>query len=124
MRPFLERKDPVRLLRRRLLIVCLLLLIAVTVRGVWGVYKKEHESRVLRDEAEIQLADLRAREASLRGDISKLKSDRGMEEVLREEYELAKHGEGLIVIVEPNASLPDEKSRTMEWLHRALPWWY
>ena len=112
-----------RLLRRRLLLVALLILVAVAVRGVWGVYQKEKESRVLREEAESQLGDLKNREASLRADISKLKSDRGMEEVLRGEYELAKEGEGLIVIVDPPAPPPEERSGTMEWLHRAFSWW-
>ena len=118
-----QRSDPVRLLRRRLLIVVLLMLIAVTVRGVWGVYKKEKESRQLRHEAELQLEDLKSREASLRSDISELKSDRGREEVLREEYELAKEGEGVIVIVEPPASSPEPQSKTVEWFHRFFPWW-
>lgn len=123
MRLFAQRNDPVRLLQRRLLIVCLLILIAVAVRGVWGVYNKEKESRILRREAELQLMDLRTREGSLRGDIARLKSDRGMEEVLREEYELAKEGEGLIVIVEPHATPPEEESGALRWLHKTFPWW-
>ncbi len=119
-----QRKDPVRLLQRRIFLVILLLLVAVSVRGVWGVYQKEQDSRKLRHEAELQLASLKAREASLRADISELKSDRGMEEVLRKDYELAKDGEGLIVIVEPKESAPPTDARTMEWLHKAFPWWY
>lgn len=120
---FSQRSDPVKLLQRRLIIVCLLILVAVAVRGVWGVYQKERESRMLREEAEIQLADLKTREASLRDDISELKSDRGMEEVLREEYQLAQPGEGLIVIVEPKETSPASSSKAMEWLHKAFPWW-
>ena len=120
---FSQHKDPMRLLRHRLLMVVLLMLIAVTVRGVWGVYQKEKESRQLRYEAELQLEDLKSREASLRSDISELKSDRGREEVLRGEYELAKEGEGLIVIVEPPAPPPEAQSRTREWFHRFFPWW-
>ena len=112
-----------RLLRQRIFLVILLLLVVVSVRGVWGVYKKERGSRELRHEAELKLADLKAREASLRADISELKSDRGMEEVLRKDYELAKDGEGLIVIVEPKESAPSEDSRSTKWLHRAFPWW-
>lgn len=120
---FSQRHDPVRLLQRRIFLVILLLLVAVAVRGVWGVYQKEQESRQLRQEAELQLADLKAREASLRADISELKSDRGMEAVLRQEYELAREGEGLIVIVEPNTPSPEPESRTRQWLHKAFPWW-
>lgn len=101
----------------------MLILVAVAVRGVWGVYQKERESRQLREEAEFQLEGLEGREAALRSDLAALKSDRGMEEVLREEYELAKEGEGLIVIVEPPAPPPQEASAASLWLHKAFPWW-
>ena len=119
----MQRMDPVRLLQRRIFLVILLVLVAVAVRGVWGVYKKERESRELRHEAELQLADLKAREASLRADISELKSDRGMEAVLRQEYELAREGEKLIVIVEPPITPSVPESRTRKWFHNAFPWW-
>ena len=88
-------------MRRRIVILVLLALVFVGVRGVWGVYKKEKESRMLRAETEMQLAELKVREADLRRDMTALKSERGVEEVLREEYELAKEGEGVIVIVDP-----------------------
>ena len=101
---FIQRQDPIRLMKRRLIIAGLLLFLAVAVRGIWGVYQKLQESRTFRHEAEAQLGNLKEREASLRADISKLKSDRGMEEVLREEYELARDGEGVIVIVEPQTA--------------------
>lgn len=99
---FEKREDPIRLMKRRLLVALLLILLAVAVRGLWGVYQKEQESRKLREEAEAQLQNLKKRESGLRESISQLKSDRGVEAVLREEYELARDGEGLIVIVEPN----------------------
>ncbi len=107
MRTFEKREDPIRLMRRRLVILVLLALVFVGVRGVWGVYQKEQESRALRAEAEMQLAELKIREADLRRDMAALKSERGIEEVLREEYELAKEGEGVIVIVDP--ALPEPK---------------
>lgn len=116
---FTQRQDPIRLMKRRLLLLGLLLLIAIAVRGVWGVYAKLQESRVLRQEAESQLANLQAREANLRADISKLKSERGVEEVLREEYELAREGEGVVVIVQPQETksepIPTAFQRFTSW---------
>ncbi len=112
MRTFEKREDPIRLMRRRLVILVLLALVFVGVRGVWGVYKKEQESRMLRAETEMQLAKLKVREADLRRDMASLKSERGIEEVLREEYELAKEGEGVIVIVDPTEPVPKEPEPT------------
>lgn len=88
---------------RRLAAVGLLLVLAIGVRGVWGVYKKAQESHELRVEAEAKLNDLKQREAELRADISLLSTDRGVEEQLRERYDLAKDNEGVVVIVEPPA---------------------
>lgn len=94
---------------RRVAAAGLLIILAIGVRGVWGVYKKEVESRKLRVEAEAKLSDLQQREAELRADISVLRTDRGVEEQLRERYDLAKQDEGVVVIVEPPAPPPEPR---------------
>jgi cell division protein FtsB len=98
-----QRRDPTRLMWRRLAAAMLLIVVAISVRGVWGVYKKAQESYALRVEAEAKLNDLKQREAELRADISLLSTDRGVEEQLRERYDLGKDNEGVVVIVEPPA---------------------
>ncbi len=123
MRTFEKREDPIRLMRRRLVILALLALVFVGVRGVWGVYQKEHESRALRAETEMRLAELKIREADLRRDMAALKSERGIEEVLREEYELAKEGEGVIVIVDPSEpALKDPEPTRMQRIGSWFGW--
>lgn len=124
MRTFEKREDPIRLMRRRLVMLVLLALVFVGIRGVWGVYQKEKDSRALRTEAESQLLELKAREADLRRDMAALKSERGVEEVLREEYELAKQGEGVIVIVEPPTTSPQMPEPTsLQKFENLLRWW-
>lgn len=110
-------------MRRRLIIVGLLILVAIAVRGIWEVYNKERDSRLRRQEAEAQLANLEGREASLRADIAQLKSDRGIEEVLRQEYELAREGEGVVVIVGEKEEAPPPEPSSFPWLEKAFPWW-
>ncbi|MDO8561498.1 MAG: septum formation initiator family protein, partial [bacterium] len=101
-----QRRNPLHLIGKRLLLILLFALVVVAISGVWKVYRKEQESMTLRREAEIQLADLDKRRAQLEADIAKLKTSRGMEEVLREQYNLAKSGEQMIVIVDPPAPAP------------------
>src|SRR3989344_5497098 len=96
-----QRQNAVRLFLRRLGMLALLGLIAVSISGVWGVYKKERESAELRAQIERERADLKARRALLESDLNSLKTDRGIEEALREQYALAENGEQLIVIVDP-----------------------
>lgn len=117
-----QSRDPVRLLWRRLGVLALIILIVFGVRGVWGAYNKEKESRVLRIEAEAKLRDLELRESQLRADIAELKTERGVEGVLRERYDVAKEGEGVIVIVDQSAPPPQPKPTTYQRFKNWLVW--
>ena len=124
MERFVQRRDPLRLLGKRLLLVLLFLLVIVAISGVWKAYHKQQESALLRKEAEVQLADLAKRKAQLETDIAKLNTPRGMEDALREQYRLAKSGENLIVIVDPSAPAPIQAtSSMMDWLKNPFTWW-
>ena len=125
MRSYEQRRSPARLLLRRLGLLALLALVGTALGGVWNVYHKERESAGLRAQAESERADLRERETRLKNDIAALKTDRGMEEALREQYALAEKGEQLIVIVEPAVSVPAEatSSPVMRWFQKMFLWW-
>lgn len=117
MQPFQRREDPVALMKRRLIILALLIAVLLLGRGVYGVFMKERESRALRAEVESELNDLAARETEIRTDIADLASERGIEKALRSEYELARDGESVIVIVGDEA----EEERVEPVPLR--PWW-
>ena len=104
--------------------LALILLIVLASFAVWGVYQKEQESRALRQEAEVQLADLRQQEELLSGHITSLKSDRGKEAALREQYSVGREGEGLIVLVESDQPAPVPQESTMkQWVRKMVPFW-
>ena len=119
---FEQRRDPTRLMWRRLSAVIILIILAVAIRGVWGVYLKEQESRQIRAEAEAKLNDLKQREAELRTDISLLSTDRGVEEELRERYDLTKNNEGVVVIVEPPAPPSEPRPTTFQKFKGWFSW--
>lgn len=60
--------------------------------------------------AEDKVVELREAKAKLGADISKLSTEEGVEENIREKFGLAKEGEGLIVIVDEK-DLPKDKSK-------------
>lgn len=125
MRELEQRRNPLRLLSLRLFTVGLLLIIFALVKGVWSIYQKERETYEGRARAEQELADLDEREAHLRGEIARLRSPAGMEEALRQQFDMAKEGEGVIVIVDrPTKDAEPKKDmdlRTVESWKRLLP---
>lgn len=106
------------------MLVGFFVLVVAAGSGVWNAYHKQKESAALRAQAEAQLSDLTKRQAQLNSDIAKLETDRGKEEVLRDQYALAAKGEGLIVIVSPTTTETQATSSAFaQWLHNAFPWW-
>jgi outer membrane murein-binding lipoprotein Lpp len=119
-----SRNDPVRLFWRRLAIVGLVVLVGTAVSGVWNAYQKETESATLREQAEAQLNDLSAQKSQLDADIAKLGTERGQEEVLRDQYALAAKGEDMVIIVNSSATeVHATSSAFAKWLHQTFPWW-
>jgi cell division protein FtsB len=119
-----QRRDPIRLFGKRVLLILMFALIVVAASGVWKAYLKNQESLSLRGEAEIRLVDLSTRKLQLEEDITKLNTSRGMEGALREQYLLAKTGEHLIIIVDSPTPTPIQAtSSMMEWFQKTLSWW-
>lgn len=120
-----RRSDPVRLFVRRLGLLFLLVIVLGALSTLWDVYKKERDSRVLREQAEAQLQNLTLQEVHLTSEIGRLETKRGQEELLRENYEMAKHGEQLIIIIDPPQPepLPATTTDMMRWMRWLVPFW-
>jgi len=100
MRELEQRRHPIHILSLRLFTVILLLIAFVLVRGVWGMYQKERETYTGRMQAETELYDMQERKGGLRAEIVRLRSPDGIEASLRSQFDMAKEGEGVIVIVD------------------------
>ncbi len=114
-----------RLMGKRALILGLLVVVAMAGWSVRGAYGKASESAAQKDEAEAQYADLQKRESQLSANIAKLKTERGKEEELRQQYALAAQGEKMIVIVDApkSTSAPATSTRPSNWFTRLFSWW-
>ncbi len=73
------------------------------------MYLKSEEATTNRDKAVLEANVLSSRESELHADISKLSSDRGQEEEIRNRFMVAKDGEKVIIVSEPD----DETSHTV-----------
>jgi cell division protein FtsB len=100
MRELEQRRHPIYVLSLRFFTVVLLLVAFVLIKGVWGIYNKERGTYSGRAQAEKELLDIENRETSLRAEIARLRSPQGVEEALRQQFDMAKEGERVIVIVD------------------------
>lgn len=114
---FQEKRKFRKYLYSKVTLVILLIIIAVLLNAVYGVYKKQALSRDNLAKTELDFTKLQAREKTLSSEIGKLKTDSGTEEEIREKYGLIKPGEEVIMMVDKNdsTSSPDEISDTSFW---------
>lgn len=113
-----------KLLWRRLRIVGILLLVALAASASWNIYKKERDSRAIRTDAERQLQELTQQQQALQENIDTLRTARGKEEALRDQYAVGKPGEKLVIIVEPERpATTTEENGFMQAVHKFLPFW-
>ena|SRR3989338_8643047 len=98
---FYERRKFRRILYSNGALVVLLVITIVLSRGVYNIYIKERETTRITAEKEAKLKSLAKREAALSTELNRLATDRGVEEELRQKYDVAKPGEHVIVLVEP-----------------------
>ena len=105
----------------------LVVLAIVLVFFAWGVVRfliQMRETGRNREIAELKIAELEKTRQKLSVDIENLKTEKGMEESIREKFGLAKEGEGLIVVVDdkndPNAQTKEEGN----WFTLFLKNWF
>ena len=86
-----------------ILFAILVLIFAWNVFGFWG---KMEETAKNKKTAEDKIVDLQKQKDKLSNDISKLNTDQGVEENIRDKFGLAKPGEGMIVVVDDTSKPP------------------
>ena len=85
--------------------VAVLLAIAVLLSmSVYERYQSERDMAAKRQELEGKLVALKNQAATLEEEVERLKSDRGIEEELRDRFEVAKSGEDIVIIVDGGAT--------------------
>jgi len=105
----------------RVLSVFLLVVLFFMVRSGINVYKKERETQENRNMAELEFAELEGRKTELQKEVIKLKTDRGVEEELRSQFEIGHEGESMLVIVD-RPVVEDLKEEEEVWWKTMLPW--
>lgn len=104
----------------RLAVFVLALVALYLASGVWEVYRKALLAREQRNRAEQEVLELRLRETELRFKIEALNTERGLEEELRRRFDVAKEGERVVVIVDPDDDRDGEKVGDVSWWQKVV----
>ena len=94
------------------------------IYNIIGLIEKERETSKKKDLILSNIETLRGRETSLSKDIAKLKTEEGVEETIRDKYQVVKEGEKMVIIVdeEKKESLDSDNERNkhgfFEWIKR------
>jgi cell division protein FtsB len=100
MRNFQEKKGLKYFLQLKPVLILLFLIVILFTWNIIGLTKKLQETHKNKKLQEAEISNLEKRKEKLSSDIEKLGTDKGKEEMIRENFGLAKEGENIIVIVE------------------------
>jgi cell division protein FtsB len=101
---FYEKRKLRGILFSRPVAVFLFLLALVLSWSAYGRFVAEQETRAKRLGKATELVGLKARAAIIEAKVKHLESDQGVERALREEFDVAKQGEEVIVVVDGQAT--------------------
>ena len=123
MRGFRQQKrNMLKVFGLRIFTVVLLLALFALLRGGWNIYQKQREAYLNKVNTEAKLDELVDRKRQLQAEVLHLKSNRGVEEEMRQQFEVAREGEGLIIIVDrPEVEDGEEEGNSQKWWEPIWP---
>jgi len=83
--------------------------------NIWGLWNKMQDTEKNKKMVESQINNLQQQKQKLTSDINNLNTDQGKEEIFRENFGLAKQGEGEIVVLDNNTAPPPSPAPTGFW---------
>ena len=98
MKVFEKRRRLKRLAYSPVSLVILAVLLLLLLHSVWGVFTKSQISKAARERAEKELQALETRQEVLSQELQRLNTEAGVEAEIRERFQVAKQGEGVIII--------------------------
>ncbi len=105
MREFQEKRKLRRALYSKTSLVFLIILIGFMSKATWNVYVKAQESRHNSESAQKEYNSLKARHDFLKAEIENLNTTEGKEKEIRQNFQVSKNGEKIVVIVEATSTV-------------------
>ena len=100
MRNFQEKNKLKKFMQSKPVLVIFAIVVILFAWNIVNLTIKLRETYKNKNIEQQKISDLEARKAKLTGDIQKLSTDEGKEEVIRENFGMVKEGEDVVVIVD------------------------
>ncbi len=110
MKDFQRKRKIRKVMYSKWVLVGLFVLLVVVSKATWSVYAKERDSGANLSRVETELQSLSEREQKLRTDIERLKTPEGIESEIRGQFQVAKPGERMVVLVDDKKDIPQEQA--------------
>jgi cell division protein FtsB len=118
MRELQEKQKIKQRLYSTPVVVALLLLTVVLVRGAYAVVMKDRESIAGMDTLQAKVVDLSNKEFELKSQIASLNTEAGIDEAIKEKFNVAAPGEHVAFIVDPAAASTTSTTTPQVWYKR------
>jgi len=119
MLDFKKRNKSWRSIYQKIFIFILAVMVIFLGNASWNAYQKYKVAKGNRDNAAAELGKLYEREEKLKEDTDLLKTQEGIETLLRQRFNIAKEGEGVVVIVDKE----DEEKTKQADLSKDTSFW-
>jgi cell division protein FtsB len=123
-RDFQNKKTQTHIFHSWPVLVSLAILLIFSFVGVFSFLMKMRDTSKNRKIAEMKLVELQKSKDKLTSDIESLKTDKGLEENIREKFGLAKEGEGLILVVDEKNIESTEENTEKGWFSGLWSNWF
>lgn len=99
-------------------LVILLILVGFSVRGTWEILDKKRESEQYVRELKAESEDLALRQKNLESDINYLETEEGIDEEIKERFNVSRAGEQVVIIVDPKPLPNSGEEKEKIWYKR------
>lgn len=113
MREFQDRRKNKKRLYSIWSLLALLVVVVLFGKGVVSVYEKEKSTKEELNRLAAEKADIESRYNNISKENDTLKTNDGIESAIRQKFDVAKKGEGVIVIVDKTVEVPVEQKGFM-----------
>jgi cell division protein FtsB len=91
------------------MVIVLLIFLVLLSYSVFSLYKKRSEALTKAHAAEAELNRVKEKQAQIDSSLDKLSTPEGIEDAIRDKFQVVKDGEELIVVTDPNHKETSEK---------------